>query len=87
MDFTVRVDFYNYGNHSPRLIVGQVRRLADEFGRPGIMAKRGQTTQRALRTGHMRLVWPTRRLAREYQAMVEEFWGEYASTQRFIRRN
>lgn len=83
MRFSVQVYFNDFSNHDTRIIVGQVRRLADEFGRPGIIAKKGQNNRRVLRKGYLRLVWPTRRLARAFQALVEEIWGHLVSTRRF----
>jgi hypothetical protein len=83
MNFSVQVYFNDFGNHEPRIVVGQVRRLADEFGKPGIMAKKGQNNRRVFRKGYLRLVWPTRRLARAFQALVEEMWGHLVSTRRF----
>ena len=32
--FSVRAYFNDFGNHAASIIFGQVRRLADEFGRP-----------------------------------------------------
>ena len=83
MRCSVRVYFDNYGNHPPAWIMGQIRRLADEFGWWGIQAKRGQTNKRIRRKGYLRLVWPTRRLAKSYQAAVDELWGHIASNKRF----
>ena len=84
--FPVRVFFDSFGNHSPDKVVGQVRRLADEQGRPGIVGKRGQTTNRVLRNGYLRIVWPTRKSARQYQRAVAEFWGHLVRTKRYKRR-
>jgi hypothetical protein len=84
--FPVRVYFDSFGNHSPDKVIGQVRRLADEEGRPGIIGKRGQTTKRVLRKGYLRIVWPTRKSARRYQQAVAEFWGHLARTKRYRRR-
>jgi hypothetical protein len=85
MRFAVRAYFSSFGNHSRGDVIGQVRRLADELGRPGIIAKRGQTNARVVRKGYLRTVWTTRRLAKNYQAKVAEFWGHLISTRRFKR--
>ena len=81
--FSVQVHFRNFGNHQPGQLIGQVRRLADEFGRPGIIGKRGQKNARVLKKGYLRIVWPTRQLAKAFQRLVEEFWGHLVSTRRF----
>ncbi|MFT9027296.1 hypothetical protein [Acetobacter indonesiensis] len=87
MAFSVRVYFDDFGNlHKDRLI-GQVRRLADEFGLPGIVGKRNQTNQRIHSKGYLRIVWRTREQARRYQDAVAEFWGDRVSTKRFRVRN
>lgn len=83
MAYAVRVYFETFGNHRPSRIIGQVRRVADEFGSPGIVGKRGQTNARILASGYLRIVWPSRSLARRFQNAVEEFWGAYVSTRRF----
>ena len=88
MTFSVRVYFDGFGNLNKPRLMGQVRRLADEFGRPGIVGKRGQTNPRIRRQGYLRIAWPTRRLARQYQDAVAEFWGDRVSTRRFrVRRS
>jgi hypothetical protein len=79
MRFPVRVFF----SKTSSVLVGQVRRLADEFGRPGITAKRGQTNRRVRQKGYLRLVWPNRRLARAYQSAVAKWWGGQVTTRRF----
>jgi hypothetical protein len=81
--FSVQVYFSDFGNHQPGHLIGQVRRLADEFGRPGIIGKRGQKNARVLKKGYLRIVWPTRKLARAFQRLVGEFWGHLVSTRRF----
>ncbi len=83
MSFSVWIYFDDFRNHEPRIIVGQVRRLADEFGRPGILAKKGQKNRRVFKKGYLRLVWPSRRLAKAFQALVEEMWGHMVSTKLF----
>ncbi len=82
-EFSVQVYFDEFGNHVLSHIIGQVRRLADEFGRPGITGKRGQTNRRVKRKGYLRIVWPTRKLAKAFQRLVKEIWGHLASTRRF----
>ena len=86
MKFVVRAYFNDFGNHEPAIIVGQVRRLADELGYHGIVAKRRQTNERILQRGYLRIVLPTRRLARRYQELVVEFWGHLVTTKRFMKR-
>jgi hypothetical protein len=86
MIFPVRVYFDDFGNHPPQWIIGQVRRVADEFGRPGIEGKRGQSNAGVRRSGYLRVVWPSRRLAKQFQAAVDELWGHLVSTKRFRRR-
>ncbi len=83
MAFSVRVYFDDFGNFHKDRLIGQIRRLADEFGRAGIIGKRGQTNLRIHRQGYLRIVWPTRRQARQYQDAVAEFWGDRVSTRRF----
>ena len=85
LEFPVRVYFESFGNHSRRRVIGQIRRLADEEGWPGIVGKRGQTTERVLRKGYLRIVWPSRRSAKRYQKSVAEFWGHLVSTRRYKR--
>jgi len=87
MEFSVRVYFDEIGNLNRARLVGQVRRLADEFGRPGIVGKRGQTNGRVSDQGYLRIVWPSRQLARRYQDTVSEFWGDRVSTKRFKFRH
>jgi hypothetical protein len=60
------------GNHRPELVIGQIRNLANEFGWPGIEAKRGQTNSSFFAQGVLSLTWPNRQLARRYKAAVEE---------------
>jgi hypothetical protein len=72
--------FFRFGNHPPSWIIGQVRRLADEFGRPGIVAKRGQTNQQVLAQGYLRTSWPSQASARKFQDAVEQLWGDLVST-------
>lgn len=79
----VRVYFGHFGNHNKNRLIGQVRRLADEFGYPGIVGKSGQTNREVLRKGYLRIEWPSRRLACAFQQTVEEFWGHVVSTRRF----
>ena len=87
MTFSVRVYFDDFGNLNRPQLMGQVRRLADEFGRPSIVGKRGQTNMRVRQQGYLRIVWPSRWLARQYQDAVAEFWGDRVSTRRFrVRR-
>ncbi len=81
--FSVRTYFNDFGNHAEPIILGQVRRLADEFGRPGIEAKAGETNVRIRRNGYLRTTWPTRQLARDFQQSVAEVWGDRVSTRRF----
>ena len=83
MYFATRTTFDRWGNHPPAWVIGQVRRLADEFGRYGIEAKAGQTNERVLVKGYLRLRWPTRRLAKRYAAAVEEMYGNRTSTRCF----
>jgi hypothetical protein len=63
--------------------VGQVRRLADELGRPGIIGKRGQTNARVRSKGYVRIVFPTRGLAKQYQTLIAQMWGSSVPTRRF----
>jgi hypothetical protein len=81
--FLVRAYFNDFGNHAASIIFGQVRRLADEFGRPGIEAKAGETNVRIRRNGYMRTTWPTRQMARDFQQSVAAVWGDRVSTRRF----
>lgn len=86
MHYSVRVYLDRPANHPPSWIIGQVRRVADEFGYWGIRSKRRQTNPCIQRKGYLRLVWPARRLAKAYQAAVDELWGHLVSTKRFRSR-
>lgn len=79
----VRVYFDKPTNLHRDRLVGQVRRLADEFGRLGIVGKRGQTNRQVRKQGFLRVVWPSRRQAIAFQDAVDEFWGHLVSTRRF----
>jgi hypothetical protein len=85
MQFPTRSYFDSFGDHRPSFLIGQVRRLADEFGYPGIVGKRGQKNPRVLKKGYLRIVWRTRGEAKEFQAAVDEFWGHLVITSRFRR--
>ena len=69
------------GNHPGEWLIGQLRRLADEFGRPGIRAKRGQTNTVFFRQGGLRLRWPNRKLAVKYKAAADKLWGAFSMTE------
>lgn len=86
MLFPTQSYFDSFGNHKPSFLIGQVRRLADEFGYPGMVGKRGQTNPCVLKKGYLRIVWRTRKEAKAFQAAVDEFWGHLVTTRRF-RRN
>jgi hypothetical protein len=58
-------------NRGELFVLDNARRQADHFGRDGIRAKRGQTTTRYRRRGYIRMVFPTRALARKYVRRVE----------------
>jgi hypothetical protein len=81
--FSVRVFPDNLGDDH---LIGQLRRLADEFGKPGIEAKRGEFNSVVRRRGYLCLRWKNRRLAKEYQEAVARYWGDRATTRRFRRR-
>ncbi|WP_159107320.1 hypothetical protein, partial [Azospirillum sp. B4] len=57
----------------------------DLLGRPGINAKRRQTNERYLAKGRLRLRFPTRTLAKRYQALVREYGPPEANTHRYRR--
>lgn len=67
-------------NHPVPWVFGQVRRLADEFGKPGIVAKTGQKNSRIRRTGYLRLVWRSRRQAEQFQLAADEMYGDGTAT-------
>ena len=83
MRFSVQAYIHKQLNLPFGPFVGQVRRLADKLGRPGIEGKRGQTNKRVKRKGYVRIVFPTRRLAKQYQALVAQMWGSSVPTRRF----
>lgn len=83
MPFSVQAHILSRPNVPKAALIGQVRSLADELGRPGIIGKRGQTNDRVLRKGYVRIVLPTRQLAKDYQALVAQLWGSSVPTQRF----
>jgi hypothetical protein len=80
--FVVRVYFPDVRDTR---IIGQLRNLANEFGRPGIIAKRRQTNHRVQRKSYLRLVWPTRWMARAYQTAVAKLWGGRGITTKRFR--
>ena len=51
LEFPVRVYFESFGNHSRRRVIGQIRRLADEEGWPGIVGKKGPNDRAGLAEG------------------------------------
>lgn len=83
MGFSVRVYFDDCGNLHKTRLIGQVRRIADEFGYSGIVGKRGQTNKCIEKNGYLRIVWPTHHLACQYQDAVAELWGDRVSTKQF----
>jgi len=73
----VRAYSNDFGNHAEPIIIGQVRRLADEFGRLGIEAKAGETNVRIRRNG------PRVRWRAIFRRAFAEVWGDRVSTRRF----
>jgi hypothetical protein len=67
--------FNDFGNHAEPIIIGQVRRLADEFGRLGIEAKAGAANVRIRR--------PRVRSRAIFSRAFAEVWGDRVSTRRF----
>ena len=59
------------------------RRASDQLGLYGICAKRGQDNDTVRMQGHLSLRFPSRRLARQYQASLLQ-WSTFFSTQRRI---
>lgn len=72
-------------NHPRPWVIGQVRRLADEFGRPGILAKKGQDNDRVRKKGYLRLAWRFREQAERYQLAADEMYGDRTVTR--VMRN
>jgi hypothetical protein len=64
------------------VLIDQVRRLADQLGRPGIVGKRDQTNDKFWLEGKLQITLPSRMLARRYQRSVEAVWGDIAMTRR-----
>lgn len=79
----VRVFFVNIGNLRLSYLIAQVRHLADQFGRPGIVGKRGQTNRRVRQQGYLSIILPSKRMAIAYQDAVEQFWGDRVETKRY----
>lgn len=75
----------SHGNHPRQWVIGQVRHLANEFGRSGIVAKRGQSNDRIRKKGYLRLAWPSREAAERYQLAANEMYGDRTTTR--IMRN
>jgi hypothetical protein len=71
------------GNLRWSFLVGQLRNIADQFGKPGITGKRGQTNRRVKQQGYLRIVLPTRQMAIDFQDAVESFWGNRVETERY----
>lgn len=80
---SVKVYILSLGNYSWSHLVAQIRSLADQFGRPGIIGKRGQTNRRVRQQGYFRIVMPNKQMAIKYQNAVESFWGDLVETKRF----
>ena len=80
MTYFVTRTTINPTNHPRPWVVGQVRRLADEFGRPGILAKKGQDNDRVREQGYLRLPWRSRELAERYRRAVDELYGDRTTT-------
>lgn len=57
------------------VIMGQLRSLSDQFGPPGICAKRGQNNSVVQRSGALRLCWRNRVLARRFRHLVLQLFG------------
>lgn len=71
-------------NRGRLFLLDHARRQTDHFGRQGIRAKRGQTNTRYRQHGYIRLVFPTRTLAKRYIRRVERL-GEPAVRCRLMR--
>lgn len=78
----VKVYIIRLGNLSWSHLVAQIRNLADQFGRPGITGKRGQTNREVRRQGYLRIEFPSKQMAMAYQEAVESFWGDRVETRR-----
>lgn len=87
MYFPTRTEFTHWGNHPPAWVIGQVRRLADEFGHSATKAKKGQYNDVVLDKGYLRLKWPTRKLAKIFKASAKEMYGHRTSTRCFKNPN
>lgn len=84
--FVTRTKF-SQTNHPAPWVMGQVRRLADEFGKPGIVAKTGQKNARIRRKGYLRLVWRSRRQAERFQLAADEMYSDRTVTRVLRNRN
>lgn len=65
----VRVGSKNRGR---LFLLDHARRQTDHFGPQGIRAKRGQTNERFRKRGYIRLVFPTRTMAKRYMRRVDK---------------
>lgn len=83
MQRVVKVYIRRLGNLRWSHLVAQIRHLADQFGRPGITGKRGQTNLRVRQQGYLRIVFPSKQMAIDYQDAVASFWGDRVETKRF----
>jgi hypothetical protein len=64
-------------NRSPKVLYDTARRQVDLLGRPGMIAKRGETDGTIRSRGYMRLPFPDKATARKYIRRVERL-GENA---------
>ncbi len=85
MPFSVHA-YPKKGVKNQKFLNEQVRRTADLLGHSGIIAKRGQFDTVIAKQGFLCTVWPTRQLAKKFQALVKKRWGTSIETRRFRRR-
>ena len=73
-------------NRNSIFVIDQARRLCDQLGQPGFIAKKRQTNARYVRRGSLSFAFPSRRLRERYIALLNA-WGDPALViERFARR-
>lgn len=66
-------------NYRQRFLLRQWQALADCTGRDGIVGKKGETVDRILARGFMRVRFKSLRAAKKFVELLNEFWSGVAS--------
>ena len=85
LKFVVRVGIDVHGK-CRRAHMDLIRNEANRMGRPGIVAKSGQTDETIMKRGYAELVWSNRRNAIRYQKRIVRALGQRITIQRLRRR-